>query len=70
MDREIRCECGYIARAGDDDEIVALARTHAHTVHDMDFSSEQLLALALPSLNDDGSNRVVSRRPAERNDKP
>lgn len=67
MDREIRCECGYIARAADDDEVVALARTHAHTVHNMDFSAEQLLALALPSLDDDGSPREVIRRRAGRN---
>lgn len=52
MEREIRCECGYIARAGDD-EVVVLARTHAHRVHKMDFSTEQLLAMALPSSDDD-----------------
>jgi hypothetical protein len=49
MDREIRCECGYLARAGADGELVALARTHAHKVHNMDFSDEQLLALSVPS---------------------
>jgi predicted small metal-binding protein len=29
----IRCECGYVARGGDDDEVVAAIRAHMSTDH-------------------------------------
>jgi predicted small metal-binding protein len=33
MSQQIRCECGYIARANSDDEVVALIREHMRTDH-------------------------------------
>jgi predicted small metal-binding protein len=62
MDREIRCECGYVARAGDNNEVVALARIHTRRLHNMDFSTEQLLALVLPSDDDDPPTPITSRQ--------
>jgi predicted small metal-binding protein len=33
MARQIKCECGYIARGNSDDEVVALIREHMRTDH-------------------------------------
>jgi predicted small metal-binding protein len=33
MAQQIKCECGYIARGGSDDEVVALIRAHMRTDH-------------------------------------
>jgi predicted small metal-binding protein len=33
MAQQIKCECGYIARGGSDDEVVALIREHMRTDH-------------------------------------
>jgi predicted small metal-binding protein len=33
MAQQIKCECGYIARGNDDDEVVALIREHMRTDH-------------------------------------
>lgn len=45
----IECPCGTVLR-GDDARTVAVeAQRHAKTVHDMDLSDEQALAMARPS---------------------
>lgn len=33
MDRQIRCECGYVARGASDDEVVLGIREHMRTDH-------------------------------------
>lgn len=33
MARVIRCECGYVARGGTDDEVVEAIREHMRTDH-------------------------------------
>jgi predicted small metal-binding protein len=33
MTRQVRCECGYIARADNDDAVVALIQDHLVTDH-------------------------------------
>jgi predicted small metal-binding protein len=33
MASQVTCECGYIARASSDDEVVALTRRHLRTEH-------------------------------------
>jgi predicted small metal-binding protein len=33
MDRQIKCECGYVARGATDDEVVARIREHMKTDH-------------------------------------
>jgi predicted small metal-binding protein len=45
----IECPCGTVLRAADEDEVVAEARRHARSVHDMDLSDEQARAMARPS---------------------
>jgi predicted small metal-binding protein len=71
MDREIGCECGFVARGGDTNKIVAQAQEHARTVHHMDFSAHQLLSLVRPAADDGvggeprkGRNDVQTDHPA------
>jgi predicted small metal-binding protein len=33
MDRQVNCECGYVAQGGNDDEVVALVREHLQRDH-------------------------------------
>jgi predicted small metal-binding protein len=33
MARQIRCECGYVARAETDDEVIDLVELHVRTDH-------------------------------------
>jgi predicted small metal-binding protein len=43
----LRCECGYLAEADDEDELVRIAQQHAHDVHHMAMSAEQVLFAVL-----------------------
>jgi predicted small metal-binding protein len=45
----IECPCGTVLRGDDIDSVVAEARAHARTVHDMELSDEQAQAMARPS---------------------
>lgn len=49
MDKVINCPCGYIVRADTDDELAARAQQHAKSVHGMDLTREQALAMAQPA---------------------
>jgi predicted small metal-binding protein len=46
MAKSIQCDCGYVARGETDDELVADAQKHAREVHDMEITTEQVLAMA------------------------
>jgi len=48
MSKVIHCPCGYVIRAGDDQELVAQAQRHAKELHGMELSAEQALAMAAP----------------------
>ena len=43
---QIPCECGYVARGVDDEELVADAQTHARDVHRVDLTAELVVAMA------------------------
>ncbi|NNF56335.1 MAG: DUF1059 domain-containing protein [Acidimicrobiales bacterium] len=45
----IECPCGTVLRGQGIDEVVAEARKHAKSVHDMDLTNEQAKAMARPS---------------------
>jgi predicted small metal-binding protein len=45
----IECPCGTVLRGAELDEVVAAAREHAHTVHEMDLSDDDATAMARPS---------------------
>jgi predicted small metal-binding protein len=65
MDREIGCECGFVARGGDTNEIVIQAQDHARTVHLMDFSTHQLLSLVRPAADDERQAATITTRPTD-----
>ncbi len=48
MTKKVQCECGFVARANDDDSLVEVVQTHAREVHNMDMTREQVLAMATP----------------------
>ena len=43
--RIIRCDCGFETSGDDDKDLVARAQGHAHDVHSMVLSAEQVLGL-------------------------
>lgn len=45
----IECPCGTVLRGDDLKAVVAEARTHAKSVHDMDLSQEQAESMARPN---------------------
>jgi predicted small metal-binding protein len=47
MDKVLYCECGFEARAADDDGLVAEVQRHADEAHGMALSREEALLLAL-----------------------
>ncbi|HEY3234561.1 MAG TPA: DUF1059 domain-containing protein [Polyangiaceae bacterium] len=48
MKKIIKCDCGYIVKGNDDDELVANAQRHASEAHGVQLTREQALALAEP----------------------
>ena len=48
MAKIIRCPCGTVVRARDDESLVAEAQRHARDVHAMELTREQVLAMASP----------------------
>jgi predicted small metal-binding protein len=48
MAKVINCDCGFIVRGADDDELVANATAHAREAHGIDLTREQALAIAVP----------------------
>jgi predicted small metal-binding protein len=49
MDKLIKCDCGVVIQASNDDELVATAQKHAQDVHHLSLSREQLLDMARPA---------------------
>ena len=47
MDKVIQCDCGFEARAGNEDGLVNAVRRHAWDAHRMALSDEEALVLAL-----------------------
>jgi predicted small metal-binding protein len=49
MAKQINCECGYVVKGEDDDQLVANAETHMREVHPEmagTMSRDQILAMA------------------------
>jgi hypothetical protein len=46
VDRVLHCDCGFEARAADENELVAAVQRHAREVHGMALSPDQALLLA------------------------
>jgi predicted small metal-binding protein len=48
MAKKVQCDCGFVARADNDDTLVDVVQKHAKEVHNMDLTREQVLAMAKP----------------------
>jgi hypothetical protein len=48
MTKVVRCDCGWQVEA-DEDELVAAVQEHGRTVHNMETTLEQALAMARPA---------------------
>lgn len=48
MTKVIKCDCGFVVRGANDDELAQAAQTHAREVHSIDLTAEQALAMAEP----------------------
>ena len=48
MTKIVQCDCGYVAREENDEDLVIAVQDHAQEVHNMDLSREQVLAMAKP----------------------
>ena len=48
MSKIIRCPCGTVVRASNEESLVAQAQQHARDVHAMELTREQVLAMASP----------------------
>jgi len=46
--KTVKCDCGFVVRSDDDDKLVAQLQKHASEDHKMNFSREQVLAMARP----------------------
>jgi predicted small metal-binding protein len=44
----IRCYCGYVVE-GEDDELVTAVQGHVRDVHRMEYTREEVLAMAAPT---------------------
>ena len=49
MDRELQCECGFVARAESEDGLVAEIRRHARDAHGMTLTNDEAVLLAFRS---------------------
>ena len=48
MAKIIRCPCGTVVRARDEESLVAQAQQHARDVHAMELTRNQVLAMVSP----------------------
>ncbi|HSJ62807.1 MAG TPA: DUF1059 domain-containing protein [Gemmatimonadaceae bacterium] len=49
VEKKVSCDCGKTIHAHSDDELVRTVQEHARSVHAMDLSREQVLAMAEPA---------------------
>ncbi len=43
---KIDCDCGYVAQAPNGEHLVAVARAHARSAHQIELTADQVLLLA------------------------
>jgi hypothetical protein len=60
VDRVLRCECGFEARASDEEGLVAEVRRHANETHGMALSHDDALLLAFRAELDQHTGRSPS----------
>lgn len=69
MDKVIHCDCGFGARAADEEGLVAEVRRHAWEAHGMALSQAEALMLAFHAeLNDEASTTTSRETTARTNE--
>ena len=59
----LRCDCGFEARADDEDRLVAEVRRHAREAHGMSLSHDEALLLAFRAELDGTAPLTSSGKP-------
>jgi hypothetical protein len=62
VERVLTCECGFEARAEDEDGLVAEVRRHARDAHGMALSHHEALLLAFRAGLDQGAPITIARK--------
>ena len=63
MDKVLHCDCGFEARAADEDGLVAEVQRHAREAHGMALSHDEALLLAFRAeLNSEASTTTPRDR--------
>ena len=64
MDKVLRCDCGFEARAGQEDSLVAEVRRDAREVHGMALTDDEALLLAVRAQLDQEVPTPIPRQTA------
>ena len=69
MDKVLHCDCGFEARAADEDGLVAEVQRHAREAHGMALSHDEALLLAFRAeLDEKRRPRSLTRRQLEQSE--
>jgi hypothetical protein len=69
VERVLTCECGFEARAEDEDGLVAEVRRHARDAHGMALSHHEALLLAFRAGLDQEAPSTIPRKRTTRTEK-
>jgi Protein of unknown function (DUF1059) len=69
VDKVIRCECGFEARAADEERLVAEVQRHAQGAHGMALSHDEALLLAFRAELDANALLAIRREKPTRTEK-
>ena len=61
MDKVLHCECGFEARAADEEGLVAEVQRHAREAHGMALSRDEALLLAFRAELDENAPLTIPR---------
>jgi Protein of unknown function (DUF1059) len=66
VDKVLQCDCGFEARAADEDGLVAEVRRHAREAHGMTLSHDEALLLAFRAELDQEAPTTIPRESTAR----
>lgn len=49
IEKKVTCDCGKVIRGRTEEELVASVQAHAHQVHAMELSRDQVMAMSEPA---------------------
>jgi len=69
VDKVLHCDCGFEARAADEDGLAAEVRRHAREAHDMELSLDESFLLAFRAGLDAETPSTIARTTTARTPK-